>query len=62
MRCPNCGTEASGSVCPLCGASLGAEETNGMQMAGADNGFKLSGMEMNAATPGCNRTGCTACK
>ncbi len=52
MRCPNCGTEASGSVCPLCGASLGAEETNGMQMAGADNGFKLSGMEMNAAMPG----------
>lgn len=52
MKCPNCGTEASGSICPLCGASLGAEVTNDMQMAGADNGFKLSGMDMNAATPG----------
>ncbi len=53
MRCPNCGTEASGSVCPLCGASLGAAETNGMQVeGGADSGFKLSGMNMNAAAPG----------
>lgn len=54
MKCPICGTEASGDVCPLCGTSLAADQTNNVQEEGngAAGGFKLQGMEINKEAPG----------
>lgn len=44
MNCPNCGAETNETICPVCGANVGAGMNNPYQQPNMNGGYQQTGM------------------